>query len=294
MKILLSGRYSSEAGLGGGSGSYFRILNRAFLKSGHETVLTDEPAKFNDIKFDLTVTSHEKLDQVKGWNNFKAHVCHGPYKGPEEPRPGADAYVSVSEETQASLKVKGYDSAVIRQPIEIFPFDESACHTGGILFIRNNNTRCLEWWKNLPKIKRFFKKGDIWGINEITASDPSRPINDQILESRMIISLGRGALEAMALSRCVIIADNRGNIGLKGDGYLDRALAERSMRCNYNGKSFGFRASKEWMAGEIKKFNPEDARGLYEHVSMRHESLMIAGQFLKLAGGLKPALQPEE
>jgi hypothetical protein len=290
MKILLSGRYLSEAGAGGGSGSYFRILSRAFLKAGHETVLTDEPVKFKDTKFDLTITSHEKLEQVKSWNNIKVHVCHGPYKGPEEARPGADFYVSVSEETQSSLKTKGYDSSVIRQPIEIFPYNETVNSAAGILFIRNNNTKCLQWWKNLPKIRNFFKKCGIWEIGEIKVSDPSRPINPQILESRMVISLGRGALEAMALSRCVIIADNRGNIGLKGDGYLNRALAEKSMLCNYNGKSFGFKASKEWMAGEIKKYNPEDARGLHDHVFIRHESLMIAEQFIKLAGGTKPAL----
>ena len=282
MKILLTGRYVSASGDGGGAGSYYKCLDEALRLLGHETVLTSNPEMFSAEKFDACITSHEKLKAVALMDCLKIHVCHGPYKGPEEPYPGADAYVSVSEEVGAFLRGLGFKSEVIRQPIKVHPDTAPVDGPGNVLFIKNNGTACLQWWKDIPKIRNFFRNDEIWGIKEIKVADRNVPVDEQIRGAKLVISLGRGALEAMAMSRCVIVADNRRNIGLKGDGYLDSAAAEKSMLCNYNGKALGFRADREWMLEEIKKYDPGTAKALHEHVRKYHDHKMIAGQFVEL------------
>ena len=54
------------------------------------------------------------------------------------------------------------------------------------------------------------------------------------------------------------------------------------MKYNYNGNAYGFEATREWLLNEIRKFNPETAKELHEHVIKYHEVKMIAEQYIEL------------
>ena len=71
--------------------------------------------------YDLAICSHIQAESST-WHNLRIdkviRICHGTTPKLEQPQPGADAYVAISEEVQAHLKGLGYESTVIRNGID--------------------------------------------------------------------------------------------------------------------------------------------------------------------------------
>ena len=116
---------------------------------------------------------------------------------------------------------------------------------------------------------------------DIKISDMSYPIEEQIAWADLVISLGRGALEAMAQGRPVIVADNRPYIGAYGDGYVTPALAGEITRNNFSGRRFKIPITQEWLLGELKKYNADHSEILYDYVLENHEASKIVQRYLE-------------
>lgn len=262
-KILVTALYNNVKG--GGSGGFMDCLIQALQLNGHAVLYTNAAKNLNPEDYDMCISSHRsQLSQIANWNLPKVHIMQGFVPQDEHPIPGATHYVSISPEVQAFARSKGYESTVVRQPI-LVPPKFKPITSKDILFIKNNATQDINW-----------------NINKLKLSNPNIPINTQITRSKMSITLGRGALETMAVGRPVIIADNRFYQGLIGDGYVTPDNFLEIEKNNFSGRRFRLQADQQWISKEIAKYNPAHGKQLREMILEYNEATKIAKQLVGL------------
>tara|TARA_R110001592_G_scaffold337519_1_gene624237 strand:+ start:270 stop:1067 length:798 start_codon:yes stop_codon:yes gene_type:complete len=263
-KILVTALYDNVKN--GGSGGYMNCLIQALKMNKHDVKYSNTPAGLNPKDFDLCISSHRpQLSQIANWNLPKVHIMQGFVPQAEHPIPGATHYVSISPEVQAFARAQGYESTVVRQPIFI-PGKFKPAVSKDILFIKNSATKDINW-----------------NINKLKLSNLKIPINTQISRSKMSITLGRGALETMAIGRPVIIADNRFYQGLIGDGYVTPENFLEIEKNNFSGRRFRNQATQGWIDSELSKYRVGDGKQLREMIIEYNEATKIAKQLVDLA-----------
>lgn len=263
MRILISAMYVSGDPHEGGSGRFVQCLKNAFERMGHTVALSDNPDEHKDRVFDLILCSHF-VPKAKGRKIF---ISQGMI-GDEKMRAGADEYVSISEEIYRKNAAEGLHSRVVPQPIDIPDEYRRPTELKKILIIRSYQ---MEYDPFAFLAKDY----------DLRYSDMDRPIEEQIDEADLVISLGRGALEAMAYGKPVIVADNRPYIGLFADGYLLGENINKIACCNFSGRYFKFVVNREWIEGEITKYHPSDGEFLREYVEKHHAADKAAKQYLE-------------
>ncbi len=262
-KILVTALYNNVKG--GGSGGYMDCLIQALKLNKHDVEYSNIPINLNPKDYDLCISSHQpKLKQIAHWDLPKVHIMQGFVPVDEHPCPGATHYVSISPEVQAFAKSKGFDSTVVRQPISV-PKKFKPSVNKDILFIKNNATQDIAWQ-----------------INRLKLSNPNIPINNQITNSRISITLGRGALETMAVGRPVVIADNRFYQGLIGDGYITPENFFEIEKNNFSGRRFKQQADQQWITNELSKYNVGHGKQLRDIIIEYNEATKIAKQLVEL------------
>lgn len=262
-KILVTALYNNVKG--GGSGGFMDCLIQSLKLNGHDVNYSNAPMRLDQKDYDMCISSHRpQLSQIANWNLPKVHIMQGFVPQDEHPIPGATHYVSISPEVQAFARSKGYDSTVIRQPITI-PKSFSPSISKSPLFITNSATRVVNW--NIPKLK---------------LSNANIPINNQIKNSKLCITLGRGALESMALGRPVVIADNRFYQGKLGDGYITPENFLEIEKNNFSGRRFRYEATDAWLKNELTKYKAGDGLRLREIVAELNDGQKIAEQLVNL------------
>ena len=171
-------------------------------------------------RYDLILASHNTCVEMLYSMGFCIQICHGIYPQLEQPSNKADAFVSISQEIQDYLSLKGYSSRIIYNGINLERFRPlkpissnlktvlSLCHSEEA----NNIIEqiCLE--KKIKFIKAFKYKDPVWDIERL------------INKSDLVIGLGRSAYEAMACGRPVIVYDNRNYFHSYCDGYVKNIL----------------------------------------------------------------------
>ena len=263
-KILVTALYNNVKG--GGSGGFMDCLITSLRLNKHEVIYSNNPQSLNPKDFDMSISSHRsKLSQIASWDLPKVHIMQGFVPQEEHPILGATHYVSISPEVQTFAKSKGFDSSIIRQPITI-PKSFRPTVSKKPLFITNNATQPFNSW-NIPSLK---------------LSDVNIPINNQIRNSQLCITLGRGALESMAVGRPVVIADNRFYQGLIGDGYITQENFFEIEKHNFSGRRYRYIADDTWLKNELDKYSPGDGARLREIVKELNDGQKIAKQLVNL------------
>lgn len=97
-------------------------------------------------------------------------------------------------------------------------------------------------------------------------SHPKFNVEDYINESDIVVSLGRGVLEAMACQRPVIVYDRR-----RGDGYINESTYRRSRMNNFSGRAYCLECRTKIIKGEIEKYNPDDGV-MNRNLVLRHHN----------------------
>ena len=268
MKILITAKYVSGSAYEGGSSRFFKTVIDTLLSMGHTITATSNPAEYTHVGFDLIICSHgEILDKIKANPAPKVCISHGTIEE-EKMQPGADRYIAVSKEVQDFNRNRGFESEVIPQPIAI-----------------GKQTRPGKQLKNILIIRRYPMTDDPFEFlsekYNVMESDIDKPIEDQIALADLCITIGRGALEAMAQGKPALIADNREYIGAKGDGYVTKDNISELAKCNFSGRRFGHPLTREWIEGELSKYSPDDSDFLYEYVKQNHRADLIVGRYLK-------------
>ena len=275
MKILVAAKYLTGKAEEGGSSRFFRLVIKTLVSLGHSVVEATEPDKVVGDTYDLILCSHgDILKKLKVNPAPKVCISHG-LIGDEHFVFGADRYVSISEEIQADNRLRGIDSEVIGQPIEMRGWLPPGAALKKILIIRR-------YPLEIPDPFAFLSKR-----YNVRVSDMSKPIEDQIAWADLVIAVGRGALEAMAQGRPVIVADARtynlsfvGRMDI-GDGYVTPALASEMARNNFSGRRFKIPLTREWIEGEIAKYNADDSEPLRAYVEANHDARKIVARYLE-------------
>jgi glycosyltransferase involved in cell wall biosynthesis len=278
MRILVG---NNGLGLPGGSETYTYALIKELVKRGHDVTAVgkDGPGlisrKLEELgvecfftpvwgNYDLILLSHSSsIHLAKDAIGFKVQTCHGIYPSLEQPVPGIDAYVSISEEVYNHLKSKGFDSTIIPNGIDCDRYKpktpindklktvlslahsepaneiiKQACKIANVNLIINNK---FKEWK--------------WEVDEI------------INKSDLVISLGRGAYEAMATGRNVVIFDQRNytNMPAVGDGIITKDNVDDYLKNNCSGRYTKRVFDAQILAEEILKYNPQHGKDLREY-----------------------------
>ena len=256
MKILVAANGISGKTSEGGSSRFMKCVIDELINQGHE-ITTNEPC-------DLVICSHAIDQKIKA---KKVFISHG-IVAAERCIPGANKYVSISEEVRQINAAQGFNSEVIPQPIKILDKTTINPTLQNILIIRRKETLVFDPFAFLA---------DKYNVKY---SDPDIPIEDQIKQADLCITLGRGALESMAQGVPVLVADNRNYVGAIGDGYLNHLNISEVAKCNFSGRRFKIPITQEWIQSELDKYNPDDANFLYDYVKQNHNVKNIVKEYL--------------
>lgn len=257
MRILVGNNAMANPG---GSETYSYAIIKELVEQGHEVSCITKrrgmaanqveklgvPVYFEAIhgKYDLALLSHStSIALSRNVEAFKVQTCHGIYPALEQPVGGMNAYVSISEEVQTHLKSKRIKSTIIRNGIDCERFKPV-----------NQINRKLKTILSLSHSEELNQLLSVVcrniGAKLIIHNKYKTPIWDvenKINEADLVVSLGRGAYEAMACGRNVLILDNRGYVkgGAIGDGLATSLTLPHFMKNNCSGrftkKAFGYK-----------------------------------------------------
>jgi len=259
MKILVAANRISGAAQEGGSSRFMGCVIDELKNQGH-TVVTDKKEQC-----DMMICSHDFDTSVKA---RKVFISHGILED-ERCRPGADRYISISEEVRHVNKARGFNSDVVNQPINILKRSKINNTLENILIIRDVENLISDPFEFLHK------------KYNVKNSDMSVPIEDQIKKADLCITLGRGALESMTQGIPVLVADNRHYQGAIGDGYVNAINIKEIAKHNFSGRRFKIPITEGWILSELEKYNPDDSKFLYDYVSENHNVENIVKKYLE-------------
>ena len=293
MKILLTNAFLD---LPGGTENWVKTMGSALQKKNHEIyIYSPSKGKFsqhleeigfdvwdtfdNQMSFDAAIINHsvclrEIISQRKRSYPL-VFTSHGPFEELEKPINGADLYVSVSEETQTRSSNLGFKSILIRNPIntDIYTAKEPTNTSIKNILLVSHRQNKAKIYKKLAKTL----KAKLFCIGHKNKK-LSYEVYNEINQVDLVLSLGRGCLEAMSCERNVIVA---GQFGL--DGYIDNnsILELRENNCSgrrYNHDSFTLKDLLE----EVNKYHREQGKKNREYILKNNDYLEIAEQYLEL------------
>lgn len=201
--------------------------------------------------YDLIIASHlstiNNIDRNKTRGKM-IQVCHGKFPVLEQPSKKVDGHVSISEEVQDHLRESGFDSVVIYNGVDHKKFFDSGEGEGVLSLCQGHlansviKKACSTLNVNLTQMNKFKKY--------------SYNLHQEIPKHHTVISLGRGAFEAMACNKSLIVADSRHYVSgstVKCDGLVSNENAHELMKNNCSGRRYGDDLSVDDMVTLIAK-----------------------------------------
>lgn len=188
--------------------------------------------------------------------------------GEQPPNFSADWYLAVNEEVQQNLQAKGVPAGkidIVRDFIETDRFISTKPirpKIKQVLFISN-----YKKWKNFKTVEAACR---ILGVNLICLGSPygrHYKIEEAINKADLVISWGRGILEAMSCGRAALSFDR-----FEGDGYITSDTYLQTRKNNFSGRIFKQDFSGETLAKEMQKYDPKAAMVNRDLVVKYHDS----------------------
>lgn len=211
----------------------------------------------NNKSYDFIIAQHSITSlMVRGLFPYvpMIYISHGIKSFLENP-PSQDIniqqFVAVSEEVKEKLitacNIKSELIHIVRNFIDtkiFYPHIKIRNKPRKVLFISYRyNKKTLSVIKKACRILRLDlmilgKKRKVFDIEKF------------INQVDIVISLGRGILEAMSCGRAVIVFDYSG-----GDGMIDYKNIDLIKKCNFSGRCFSFQYDAKKFVDEIMKYN---------------------------------------
>jgi hypothetical protein len=204
---------------------------------------------------------------------------HGILPEPEQPpKFPTDWYLAINEEVQKNLLDKGIPAkkiSIVRDFINTDRFvSTKPLHEKieQVLFISN-----YKKWKNFKTVDAACKK---LGVKLVCFGSPygrNYKIEEAINEADLVISWGRGILEAMSCGRAALSFDR-----FEGDGYITSEAYLEARKNNFSGRIFKYAFTGDMLAEEMLKYDPncsEVNRGL---IMKYHNAVSGVDQILEI------------
>ena len=272
MKILIGNHQLGEIG---GSETHAYTLATELKRQGHNvtalgacfnTGVVSNQLQENGVpciygrhagSYDLILINHTSTAQaVQECTGLKIQTCHGVYPQLEQPFPGMDRYVSISEEVHDHLKSKKYESVIIRNAVDCNRFKPKT-----VLPAKLSRVLSLAHSEHANNIIK--KACYIAGVEYIELCKFKRQANrwdmeNVINEADLVVSLGRGVFESAACGRNVVVFDHRNymNSPAIGDGFITIDNIDHLLTCNCSGRATRQEFNAETLAAEFTKYSP--------------------------------------
>lgn len=268
MKILVANHWLEKLG---GSETFTYTLAGELVKQGHQVDLfTFRPGMVSErirkdfgigmklkCQYDLILANHHTCVEKVSKLGYTIQTCHGIFPKLEQPSANAHKHVSISEEVQDHLKKMGFESDVILNGIDQtrFRYSKPAVIPKMLLSMVHSDQANAVVRDACRMAKIEFRalnkyKNATWEVEKI------------IKQADIVVSLGRGAYEAMSSARAVIVYDSRKYFDSCGDGYLTLPGLFESIRNNCSGRRYRFKFDASSLADEIRLYHPSDAESL--------------------------------
>ncbi len=288
MSVLVTNNYLQY--LGGSETFTYTLVKEIQRREGDVDVFTFHRSDiFKELPFvtklkeeyDIIFVNHNTCLKhvIKHTKGFKFLTCHGTVPDLEQPVEGADHYVSISEEVQAHLRSKGFESTIIRNGVDcerfkpIKPINKECknvfCLCQGTEATENIREACKRLGLNFFNIDG--KDFPIGHNNKKSYFNVEEYMN----KADIVFTLGRGAYESMACGRNVIVYDSRGYMGSMADGIITPETINDMLETNCSGRRFGYKYKVDDIIEEIKKYKSEygefNRAFALEHLNVRKQ-----------------------
>tara|TARA_Y100000356_G_scaffold57190_1_gene46297 strand:+ start:2945 stop:3862 length:918 start_codon:yes stop_codon:yes gene_type:complete len=160
-------------------------------------------------------------------------ICHGTTPSLEQPTDVKGVrFISISEEVQEHLLKKDYNSELIVNGIDLDRFKPTKI---------NKELQNILSLSQSDRLNKFLQKiCDRYGYNfkhHNKFLNPVFNIEEEIADADLVVSLGRGAYEAMACGKNVLIADWRAYQNAMMDGMVTEDNISRFISNNCSGRT---------------------------------------------------------
>lgn len=251
LRILITNNHLFRVG---GSETWTHTMAHVLAEDHDVEVFTLEPGEFAETfsvpvitevtsEYDLALVNHNTcLEALADSLMPKILTCHGTWPWQEQPAPGADAYVAISEEVQAHLGDLGYESVVVRNGIDCERF---APRTPA----RPELTRVLSVCQGEAARDAVRDACERRGIEfDYLHHDRMLPEVEEYMDAAdLVVGLGRSAYEGMAAGRAVLVYDSREYSAHATDGLVTSENVEELLRCNLSGRASAAEMTPELM-----------------------------------------------
>jgi len=272
----------------GGTQTWTITMVKALRELGHTTHFTGINNKINPNfeehyqpllpKYDLLIANgNQSLKKFSNKAPVKLFVSHGILSPEDKPTTSSDIMVAISEETRDNMIKRGFKcDGILRNPIDLSKFStlnqSTDIKTIGFLDRR----------RKFPFINQLKSNFDILEIG----NPPNPNIKDELDKCDLVVARGRGAYEAMALSKNVIISGNNSGRGGKTewmDGFVDDTTFYKYRENNCSGRYNKTKVTDvNIFLEQLNKANIQ--QGIRNRILMEknNDSKLIANQILEL------------
>jgi len=264
-KILLGQNHLHTIG---GSETFIYSMAKQMTQMGHQVdIVTMQPGFVSELinrefgcninifrdSYDVAFLNHTTI--VNGIKSMFPggkiiQTCHGIYPALEQPVGGV-RHVAISLEVSNHLKSKGYESVIIHNGVdcEVFSPHEPTSPVVKRIFSLSQSDVFNQTLQTICK-----KKNLVFSCNNKFTS-PRIDIHNAIRDSDLVFSLGRGAYEAMACARPVIVADQRQYQPGMMDGIITSENISLYLENNCSGRKMQREVTEESLISEIEKYD---------------------------------------
>lgn len=266
MKVLIA---TNHLEVPGGSERWTETMANGFNRMGHTVHLRTHhtgrfsemlpyPINTTDTDYDFILVNHD-MGLVSDCTGFKVFTSHGIIETLERPQQ-AHVVVGITKEVADYYSL----GTVILNPIDLTVFHQTRKRSQepkSVLAITTSDAT----WEKVSQAASFL------GIKPLRASKFAH-VNDiaaLINEADIVVSLGRGAYEALACNRPVLVYDERPYNGAKSDGIITPQNFHAIRNNNCSGRCFSVAPDVPHIISEIQSYNSHiDYRPLVSDQSM--------------------------
>lgn len=268
MKLLITNHWLKKLG---GSETFTYTLVKAAKEYGFDVDLfTEQQGLVSDrIKKDFginVVSPADSYDLILANHNTTVkhclnrgtiiQTCHGIFPKLEQPSEWAQAHVAISEEVKIHLVQQlGFNRKIeiILNSIDTNRFKDRTVLAPGVKSVLSlSHSDLLN--KQLHQI--FRHKGIVFKtLNKY--KNPVWEVEKEIWQHDLIVSLGRGAYEALACGRPVLVVDHRPYIKKTlADGMITPQNINEYVKCNFSGRYKNHQPLlKQFVTRELELYN---------------------------------------
>ena len=239
--------------------------------SKHARIISEPEGEFDIILFNHNTTVNDDF-----MAKCKIFTIHGIFINLEQPPPGMDAYVCISQEIMDQNKELNPTLIYNGIDTDVFNSKDQKSFRKNLLYSSNykNNFSHILWLVALSLGM---------GYRRIGRKKAKFDILEDLIWAHVVVGVGRTALEAMCMNRKLIIGDKRSYANYGMDGFLNAENVERISYSNYSGRAMKMPISFFAVRREIKRALQDNSVWARDWIIKHHNIENSAAAYIAVA-----------